>query len=99
MKQTLIWVFMEQRAGVLHEVCLELLGKARELAEVSGGTVAAVLLGENVARWSDRLIRHGADLVLLADNALLEPYRLLPYTSVLAQAVRQYQPAIMLFGA
>lgn len=90
---------MEQRAGVLHEVGLELLGKARELAEASGGTVAAVLLGENVARWSGRLIEHGANLVLLAEHPLLEPYRLLPYTSVLAQAVRQYQPAIMLFGA
>ena len=25
-----IWVFMEQRGGVLHEVGLELLGKARD---------------------------------------------------------------------
>ncbi len=99
MKPTLILVFMEQRGGALHDVGLELLGKARELAEASGGTVAAVLLGEDVAQMSDRLIRHGADLVLLADDALLEPYRLLPYTAVLARAVRQYQPAILLFGA
>ncbi len=99
MKPTLIWVFIEQRAGVLHEVGLELLGKARELAEASGGTVAAVVLGADVAPLADRLIRHGADLVLLAEHPLLEPYRLLPYTTVLAQAVRQYQPAIMLFGA
>ncbi|MFA5112282.1 MAG: electron transfer flavoprotein subunit alpha, partial [Desulfobaccales bacterium] len=99
MESTLIWVFMEQRGGVLHDVGLELLGKARELAEASGGTVAAVLLGADVAQLSDRLIRHGADLVLVGDQAVLEPYRLLPYTAVLARAVRQYQPAIMLFGA
>ena len=28
-----IWVFAEQRGGELHEVGLELLGKARQLAD------------------------------------------------------------------
>lgn len=99
MAKTQIWVFMEQRRGVLHEVGLELLGKARELAEAAGSTVAAVLLGDQVAGEADRLIAHGADLVLVADHPSLEPYRLLPYTSVLAQACRERQPAVMLFGA
>jgi electron transfer flavoprotein alpha subunit len=94
-----IWVFMEQRGGVLHEVGLELLGKARELAEAAGGTVAALLLGANVTARADRLIAHGADIVLVAEHPLLEPYRLLPYTAVLAKACQEYQPAIMLFGA
>ena len=40
-----IGVFIEQRGGVLHDVGLELLGKARELAEISKGTVSAFLLG------------------------------------------------------
>jgi hypothetical protein len=38
MEKPQIWVFMEQRGGVLHDVGLELLGKARELAEASGST-------------------------------------------------------------
>ncbi|MGB8993227.1 MAG: electron transfer flavoprotein subunit alpha/FixB family protein [Desulfobaccales bacterium] len=99
MEKPLIGVFMEQRGGVLHEVGLELLGKARELAEASNSTVAAMLLGADVASLADRVIAHGADLVLLAEHALLEPYRLLPYTSVLARACREYSPAILLFGA
>jgi electron transfer flavoprotein alpha subunit len=61
-----IWVFMEQRGGGLHEVGLELLGKARELAEASGSLVTAVLLGHGVSGLSDRLIAHGANLVLIA---------------------------------
>ena len=52
MEKTQIWVFMEQRSGVLHDVGLELLGKARELAEPSGSTVTAVRLGWNVIRPS-----------------------------------------------
>jgi electron transfer flavoprotein alpha subunit len=99
MEKPQIWVFMEQRGGVLHEVGLELLGKARELAEASGATVAALLLGANVAPLADRLIAHGADLVLVAEHPLLEPYRLLPYTSVLAKACQEYHPPILLFGA
>jgi len=99
MEKPQIWVFIEQRGGVLHEVGLELLGKARVLAQASGGTVAALLLGDKVAGFADRLIDHGADLVLLADHPALEPYRLLPYTAVLAQACREHQPSILLLGA
>lgn len=99
MEKQQIWVFMEQRGGVLHEVGLELLGKARELAEASGSNVAALLLGDKVAGLADRLIAHGADLVLVAEHPLLEPYRLLPYTSIMAQACQEYTPSIMLFGA
>jgi electron transfer flavoprotein alpha subunit len=99
MEKPQIWVFMEQRGGVLHDVGLELLGKARELAEAGGGRVAALLLGNNVAPLADLLIAHGADLVLLAEHPALEPYRLLPYTAVLAQACREREPSILLFGA
>ncbi|MBW1963375.1 MAG: electron transfer flavoprotein subunit alpha/FixB family protein, partial [Deltaproteobacteria bacterium] len=99
MKRQHIGVFIEQRGGVLHDVGLELLGKARELAEVSKGTVSAFVLGRNISALSDDLIARGADTVLLADSSALEPYRLLPYTSVLAQACKTYDPDILLFGA
>jgi electron transfer flavoprotein alpha subunit len=99
MEKTQIWVFIEQRGGVLHGVGLELLGKARELAAASGGTVAALLLGANVGYLAHRVIAHGADMVLMGEHPLLEPYRLLPYTAVLAQACREYHPDILLFGA
>ena len=99
MKRQHIGVFIEQRGGVPHDVGLELLGKARELAEVSKGTVSAFVLGRNISALSDDLIAHGADTVLLADSSALEPYRLLPYTSLLAQACKTYDPNILLFGA
>jgi electron transfer flavoprotein alpha subunit len=94
-----IGVFIEQRGGVLHDAGPELLGKARELAEVSRGTVSAFVLGRNISAFSDDLIAHGADTVLLADSPVLEPYRLLPYTWVLAQACKTCDPDILLFGA
>jgi electron transfer flavoprotein alpha subunit len=99
MEKPEIWVFLEQRDGVLHEVGLELLGKARELAGARRGKVAALLLGSGVVPLATQAIAHGADLVLMADHSALEPYRLLPYTAVLARAVREWQPSILLFGA
>ena len=93
-----IWVFAEQRGGVLQEVSLELLGKARELADASGGVVAAVLLGTEVRRWVAKLMAYGADKVLLAEHPSLEPYRLLPYTAVLTRACREQRPEVFLFG-
>jgi electron transfer flavoprotein alpha subunit len=99
MKKQHIGVFVEQRGGVLHNVGLELLGKARELADTSGGTVSVFLLGRDISALSDDLIALGADTVLTAESPLLEPYRLLSYTSVLAQACKTYDPDILLFGA
>ena len=59
------WVFAEQRIGELHEVSLELLGKARELADQANKKVTAVLLGHHVRPLAQNLINHGADSVLL----------------------------------
>ncbi|MFZ5448995.1 MAG: electron transfer flavoprotein subunit alpha/FixB family protein [Thermodesulfobacteriota bacterium] len=99
MEKPQIWVFMEQRDGMLHNVGLELLGKARELAEASGSTVSALLLGANVASLTGLIFSHGADTVLMAEHPQLEPYRLLPYTTLLTKACREHQPSILLFGA
>ena len=99
MKKQHIGVFVEQRGGELHNVGLELIGKARELADASGGTVSVFLLGRDISDLSDDLIALGADTVLLADSPLLETYRLLSYTSVLAQACKTYTHDILLFGA
>ncbi len=99
MEKPHIWVFMEQRGGVLHDVGLELLGKARELAETSGGMVAAVLLGADISPLTDQVIAYGADMVLVAEHPKLEPYRLLPYTAVLTRACREHHPSMLLFGA
>jgi electron transfer flavoprotein alpha subunit len=99
MEKRQVWVFIEQRGGVVHDVGLELLGKARELADAAGAQVAALLLGDGVTPLADTLISFGADVVLVADHPALEPYGLLPYTQVLAEACRARQPDILLFGA
>ena len=77
-----IWVFAEHRGGELHEVSLELLGKARELADQANKEVTAVLLGCNISSLSRTLINYGADSVLVADDARLVNYRLIPFSLI-----------------
>ena len=42
-----VYVFVEQREGVIQNVGLELLGKARELADALNEKVYAMLLGHD----------------------------------------------------
>ena len=64
-----VWVFAEQEDGSLHDVVLELCGKARELADRLGVAVGVVLPGANVSGLAERLIAQGADRVYLAEDA------------------------------
>jgi len=94
-----VWVFAEQRDGLLTKVVAQLLGKARDLADVLGVRVAAVLLGHNVETLTQELFQYGADVVYLVEDPILEHYRTDAYTKVIVDLVRQEKPEIVLYGA
>ena len=94
-----LWIFAEQRKGVLDQTVFELLAKAQELKKVSGEVVTAVLLGSNVSQLTTELIARGADQVIVADNAALEVYSARPYQQALTQLAEKYKPSIILYGA
>lgn len=94
-----IWVFAEQRRGILTEVARELLGIASELASQRQTYVAAVLLGENITELSQELIAYGADKVYVVENPELRDYRTEPYADVLAALAQKGLPEAILLGA
>jgi len=94
-----IFVFCEQRDGVLQNVALELLGVARELAEKTGEKVNAVLLGHGVQGRAAELIAHGADTVYVVDHENLEKFVTEPYAQAMTHIARKYEPNVILFGA
>ena len=94
-----IWVIAEQRDSTVHPVTLELLGKARELAQQRSAEVAAVLLGSGISALPPLLIRHGADLIYTCDAPLLKHYRTLPYARIIAELIVERKPETVLFGA
>ena len=82
------------------EVSLELLGHARELAARLGARTGAVCAGGESARaLAPALVAAGADTVYLAAHDSLGEYLAQPYARVVTEAVRHFQPQIVLYGA
>src|SRR5579859_146003 len=92
-----IWVFIEQEKGNLAQPSLEALGEARRLA--GSGGVTALLFGQNVGGLAPTLFAHGADEVLLADDATLAEFRVEAYGGLLLKLAREQQPEVVLAGA
>ncbi len=94
-----VWVFVEQEAGVVANVSLELISKARELADRLQVKVEAVLLGNDVAKVAPQLFAYGCDKVLLAEDPRLEPFTVMPFARVIMKLILERHPNILLFGA
>lgn len=94
-----ILVFAEQRDGVLQNVGLELVGKAKELAQTLEVPVTAVVIGHNIEKLADTLGEYGADKVILVDQPKLELYDTEAYAQVFKAIIDEKKPEIVLFGA
>lgn len=94
-----ILVFAEQREGVLQNVGLELLGKAKELASQINEKVTAVVIGKNIKELSYTLAEYGADEILYVDDEKLEHYESEIYTQALKKVIDLKKPEIVLIGA
>jgi electron transfer flavoprotein alpha subunit len=93
-----VWVeqFKEQPAAASWEA----IGAARDLADgVGGGMTACVFGGPGVEALAQEAISYGADTVLLAEDETLADFRVEPQAALLAKAVRDADPAVVLIGA
>ncbi|MDO4268908.1 MAG: electron transfer flavoprotein subunit alpha/FixB family protein [Eubacteriales bacterium] len=94
-----IWVFCEQRGGVLQETDFELLSEGRKLADERGSRLVGILLGEAVADMASVLGGYGADKVLVCEDPALLVYTTDAYVKVLCDAVMERRPEVLLIGA
>ncbi|MEG0517682.1 MAG: electron transfer flavoprotein subunit alpha/FixB family protein [Bacteroidales bacterium] len=94
-----VYVFIEQREGVIQPVALELLGKARDLAKALGEKVVAIFPGHNITSQANDLIAHGADDVICIDNPILKDYITEEYSQAIHQLIVAFRPSIVLIGA
>lgn len=94
-----IWVMAEHHRGTLNSATLELLGKARDLADMLEVPAGVVLAGNDTKPMTQTLIEHGADKVYHLNHPLFEPFDPLPWRKAVAESVVRHKPAIFLFGA
>ncbi len=94
-----IWVVAEHIEGRLRGVTFELLGRAAELSQTTGGQTVAFLLGGEVEPLIAQLASAGADRIRLAQSSWLAYYATETYSAVLAEAIHRDPPYAVLFGS
>ena len=94
-----VWVFAEQRDGVLMNTVFELLGEGRKLADKLNTELSAILLGSNVSNLCNELGAYGADRVILCESELLKDYNTEAYAKVIVDVINDRKPAVLLIGA
>jgi electron transfer flavoprotein alpha subunit len=98
-RQGEVWVFAEQHGGELEDTPLELMSKARRLADTLGVKLGVALLGDDIKPLARKLVQHGADKVYLAEHPLLEQYQTNSYAKVMYDLIHKHEPQIVLYGA
>ena len=98
-RQGEVWVFAEQEDGSLHDVSLELCGRAAELGQRLGVKTGAVLPGHKVEAMAHRLIAQGIDTVYATDDERLGHFQTGSYARVLSTLIEKHRPQIVMYGA
>ncbi len=94
-----VWVFAEQSDGRLLTVSLQLMGRARQLADQLGTYAGAILLGEGIEDAAEQLVAAGADRVYLGGAPHLAIYQPEAYTGIAVALAREHRPDILLLGS
>lgn len=96
-----VWVFAEQRDGKLMNVALELIGEGHRLAkEISEDTkVCALLVGDGIDHLAQECYEYGAERVIMIQDPLLKNFTTDAYTKVIVDAVEEYKPELVIYGA
>jgi electron transfer flavoprotein alpha subunit len=92
-----IFVFIESKDGAVRKTSFELMSKAKEIAERSGSSTYAVIVGHSVRQSAEEL-RAWADRVIFVDKESLKEYRWDSYTGIMEALIKKYEPN-MVFGA
>lgn len=94
-----IWVFGDYRNYFQNRVTLQILARARKLADKTGGDVCAVVFGYQTGEYAREYIAHGADKVMVVDDRILQSYSIDTYCHCLVGLVRKFDPETLLIGA
>jgi electron transfer flavoprotein alpha subunit len=92
-----IFCLVEHRRGELRDITLELLGKARELADKLDAEVSAVLLGYNVDGFAQQLSSHAKKVLVIEDEKLAD-FNQAAYQKVLSHLMHEHKPVITMIG-
>lgn len=94
-----IFVFIEQRGGVVLPAAMQAITSATQLAGKTGGKVVAGIIGHNIAAVADKLDGAGIATTFVADADALANYNALKYSRILAGMIQKADPQVVLLAA
>ena len=94
-----ITVYVDHVEGEIHPVTLELLGKARELADKINHPVQALFLGSDIGDKAQELLHYGVDKVYVVDTPELKDFKIESYAAAFEQYINEVKPSSILVGA
>lgn len=93
-----IWVFTEIKDHERVDPCaLEILGKAREIADELDQNLVAVVLALDAEQYLPKIKQHGADKIIYISHPNLKHYHERIFTDLIYELIEQYKPSIFLF--
>lgn len=94
-----ITVYVDHVEGKIHPVTLELIGKAKELAQKTNHPVYALFIGHNIKDKAEELLHYGVDEVFVYDDDELKDFRIEPYAAAFEDFINKVKPSSILVGA
>lgn len=93
-----IFAFAESRGGELKKIAFEAVTAARSLADKTGGSVHALLVGApGIAAKSSELAKFGADTVIVVEHAAFEKYNPEALAAVAAERIKAGDYKVVIF--
>lgn len=93
-----ITVYVDHVEGEIHPVTMELLGKARELADKINHPVQALFLGSDIQDKAQELLHYGADTVYVMDTPELKDFTMESYAGAFETYINKIKPCAILVG-
>lgn len=94
-----IAVYAEINDGAIHNVTLELIGKAQELAKSINHPIYVLLIGSHVHAAGEELLHYGVDAVYVFDHPCFAEYRIDVYANAFTAFLNEVKPSSVLVGA
>ena len=93
-----VWVFTEIKDHVeVHECALQILGKAREIADKLEQNLVAIILALDAEQYLSVIEKYGVDKIIYLSHPDLKHYHERIFTDLTYDLVQKYKPSIFLF--
>jgi electron transfer flavoprotein alpha subunit len=94
-----VWVWIETFNGAARNVGLELLTPGRKMANATGQSLAAIIIGNGAEAAIKSASAYGADQIIVLDDECFAQYNTEVFTDALLQLINRHKPDTVLFGA